>query len=147
MPEDKRKTGNGIITDVSDTKTLDSGRQYRIINIGAEKFSCWLPELFGELEEGMSVQFHWTPSKDGKWKNIVDVESDGDRPQTGGAGQASEKEIHIIREACLKAAGPMINIVDNDPTQKAADAITIAGLFEEWVWRKKSSEPEPPEED
>jgi len=147
MAKAETKTGMGLVTEVSDVQTTDKGRDFVVVHVGGKKeehkFSCWDEDLFPQLTVGSSIQFKWT--QPGKWKNIVSLESDGNGSQAGGNGQLT-KDVLIVRQACLKAAASMINIIENEPTVKAADGITIAELFEEWVWRKKSTEPEPPEE-
>lgn len=149
MANDKQKTGMGLVTDVSEVQTHgDSGRQFVVVHVGGDKeqhkFSCWKPELFGELVQGASVEFKYTEK--GKWRNIVSLESDGN---DSGAGKEdpTEREKRIVKQACIKAASPLVGVEADTPVDKAAEAITIAELLVAWVWEKKSNDPPPPEED
>lgn len=147
MPNDKTKTGQGVITEVSEVQTHgDSGREFKVVNLGKRKLSCWKPELFGELVEGASIDFEYTTSKDGKYHNIVSLKSDTNGSRTSGNGQLTKDEL-IVRQTCIKVAGPMMGVNADTPAEKAAEVIAIADLLEEWVWAKKSTEPEPPPEE
>lgn len=150
MPNDKTKTGQGLITEVSDIQTHgDSGRQFVVVYVGGDKeqhkFSCWKPELFGELVQGASVEFKYTEK--GKWRNIVSLESDGNGSQAGGNGQPTvSKDTAIIRESCIKSACRVVNTLEDDYDKAAQIVLTMAGIFEDWIRRTEKTEPEPPEE-
>jgi len=152
MPEKaERKTGMGLVTDVSDVQSHeDSGREFIVVHVGGDKdqhkFSCWKPELFSEFRQGTSVQFKYTQK--GKWRNIVEVESDtdGDSRGVGKAGLLSKDEL-IVRQSSVATASRVVNTLEDDYEKATQVILTMAEAFEGWVWRKKTTEPEPPEEE
>lgn len=149
MANDKQKTGQGLITEVSGVKIHgegDSERPYKIVNLGKRKFSCWKSELFDELVEGASIDFKYTTSKDGKYHNIESVKSDGNGSGAGGDGQLTKDQL-IVRQSSLGTASNVVNTLENDYKKVTEVILVMAERFEEWVWRKKTSEPPPPEED
>lgn len=145
MPNDKTKTitGHGLVDKLSNPQKSSGGKTFYWVTINGIEYSVWDADLIGAFAPGYSVQFEYQVA--GKYKNIVSVESDGDRPQAG--GQSTPKDELIVRQTCIKAAAELVNPMEDDYEQAAQVVTTMAEVFEEWVWRKKTDEPPEPEED
>lgn len=159
MPNDKQKTGMGLVTEIRDA-TTKKGKKYFWVTIGGEEFSCWKPSLKKQLAVDSSVQFQYTEDEETEYKNIVSVESDGDQPPTTMPQQNGKmsvrdqievrKQILIARESCLKSSVDLVkgNVGGEDDMLKQAD--TVVKVYRKWLPLllpdERKEPPEPKEE-
>ena len=60
---------SGRITDIQPKQTKE-GTPYRSLKIDGHHFTCWDPDLFDDLQEGVTVEYRWKPS--GRFKRITE---------------------------------------------------------------------------
>lgn len=148
MPNDKQKTGMGLVTEIRD-QTTKKGKPYFWVTVGGEEFSCWIPSLKKKLVVGSSVQFQYKENEETEYKHIVSVEANGDTPATATVSKLSEHDKVIARESCLKSSVDLVkgNVGGEDDMLK--QAATVVKVYHKWLpllLPDEKNEPEPPED-
>jgi hypothetical protein len=64
----------GRIENIEPRISSNKQKQFWLITIDNEDYSCWDETLIPKMELGAVVEFDWKQSKTGNFKNIVSVE-------------------------------------------------------------------------
>ena len=62
------------------------------------------------------------------------VETDGPAPTTAAQQPAGQKDRLIVRQSSIKTA---FSFAESRPDMKAADAIKLAAIIEQWIYREE----------
>lgn len=92
-----------------------------------------------KVERGQRVRVAYTDGQGGsRWANKIEVLTNGSSPAAVGL----DKDVHIVREVCLKAAVELAIAEKGDKLNLSA-IFGDAELMEAWVLREGEPEPEP----
>jgi hypothetical protein len=139
----------GIIERIYPNK-LQDGREYLTLQISGGKYSLWDKKHFGELDEGMPVDFKFKAS--GKYLNISEIEEDPDyKPENGGNNNPfnypNHRDLQILKTSCLKCATYLTKDISVGLEKRLDLTLDVAKRFEKYLTVMPNQEQSPlPEE-
>lgn len=113
---------SGRITDIQPKQTKE-GTPYRSLKIDGHHFTCWNPDLFDDLQEGVTVEYRWKSS--GRFKRITEFHR-ADVPHSS----FSPSDRRITRMNALRTAAMLYAHDPPESHDKTLATLSTAMFFE-----------------
>ena len=131
----------GIIEQIWDN-TSKTGKPYKAIQIGGERYTLWDKKYFDVIQKGKTVDFDFNDK--GKFKNITNVQlANNGNNNNGIQYPLDQKDLHIVRLSCLKTAAYLSNGFQPNLSldEKSDVTLNVARKLESYVMNLDDEEP------
>jgi len=118
----------GVIEQIWENESKN-GKEYLTLEIGGERYSVWDKKYFGQLHEGMEIDYEVKES--GNFKHLNDIRPI-ERPNQSG-NYTNHKDKQITRLSCLKSASEIMAPLHMEFNTKRDMVIDTARYFERYV--------------